>query len=359
MRYFPAFLDVRDRKIVVFGGGEDAARKVRLIGKTDGHIDVVSGSFCAELRSLAAEGRVNLIESAAMPDHLKGAFCVFCASDDKTNTAAAATARELGIPVNVVDRPDLSTFITPAIVDRDPLLVAIGSEGAGPMLASGLRAQIEALLPAQLGDLLVRARALRPEVARSVPTGAPRRAFWQRFFFGDIRDRFLAGSMDAFRKTVADAMAGRPANPQSGHVCVVCVPDGDLELLTLKAHRRLQEADVIVHEGSHHLGVLEFARRDAMRYEADGSLRAIEDGQRDPVSLIASAVGRGERVVYLVSQDRYDMWPCCDGLLPEFIETEFVPCGVRAGAIDSESQNNWAGLADAGEEEVLAWRAAS
>lgn len=263
MRYFPIFVDLKERLVVVVGGGEEALRKVRLILKTEARITVVAPSLHEEL---AGETRVQWVSEAFAPQLLDGASLVYSA-EPKFNAEVSAAARERGIPINAVDDAGLSSFIVPSIVDRDPVVVAIGTEGTAPVLAVGLRARIDAMLPHGLGRLARAAETLRPKVADALPKGVRRRSFWQRFFFGPARESFLTGDSLTFQAAV-DKLFANGAAPVVGRVCFVNGGIADPELLTLKGQRKLQEADVIVFDPAVGAGVLELARRDAVRMPA-------------------------------------------------------------------------------------------
>ena len=206
MRYFPLFLDVRDRKALVVGGGEEALRKVRLLLKTEARIEIVAPELHPELTDLAVGGNIAWIGRRFVSSQLDGANLVFVAADATTSELVAAEAKKRDILVNVVDDADLSSAIVPAIVDRDPLVVAIGTEGAAPVLAQGIRNDLEASLPPFLGALARAAGALRERVAERVPAGRTRRQFWQRYFFGTLRDAFARG-VQTYRTRARD----RPA----------------------------------------------------------------------------------------------------------------------------------------------------
>jgi uroporphyrin-III C-methyltransferase/precorrin-2 dehydrogenase/sirohydrochlorin ferrochelatase len=186
MRYFPVFFDLEDRKVVVIGGGEEALRKVRLLLKTSAKIDVVAPVLHDEL---AAEPRVRWAGKAYEAGYLDGAALVYSA-DKELNERVSKDAQARGIPVNAVDAADISSFIVPSIVDRDPVVVAIGTEGTAPVLAQGIRMKIDALLPQDMGELARRAASLREHVAGRIPFANRRRSFWQEFFFGKVRKAF-------------------------------------------------------------------------------------------------------------------------------------------------------------------------
>jgi uroporphyrin-III C-methyltransferase/precorrin-2 dehydrogenase/sirohydrochlorin ferrochelatase len=294
MRYFPLFIDLKDRPVVVVGGGEEALRKVRLLLKTEARISVIAATLHDEL---AAEPRVNWIARGFDAALLDGAVLVFSA-DKRLNPAVTAAAKARGIPVNAVDAAGISTFIVPSIVDRDPVVVAIGTEGAAPVLGRGLRERIDALLPQALGDLARSAAALRARVAETVPAGTRRRSFWQRFFFGDVRDAFIAGDAAHYAAGVETLLADESA-PPVGRVSFVAAGPGDPELLTLKAQRKLQEADVIVHDRLIDPAILELARRDATRIVAD------RRGFTAVSAILTGEAKAGRHVVRLGSGDTF------------------------------------------------------
>jgi uroporphyrin-III C-methyltransferase / precorrin-2 dehydrogenase / sirohydrochlorin ferrochelatase len=261
MRYFPIFVDLKGRTVVVVGGGEEGLRKVRLLSRTEAQIFVIAASLHDEL---AANPRVQWFARRFEPSMVDGAALVISA-DAQLHDMVSEVARARGIPVNAVDRPDLSTFIVPSIVDRAPLVVAIGTEGTSPMLGQGLRARIDAMLPQTLGKLAAAAGALRGRVAKALPPGNRRRSFWTRFFFDDVGDAFLAGEMENYAALLEAQLHSRPV-PIKGRVSFINSGNGDPELLTLKAQRKLLEADVIVHDRFIPAGILEVARRDAVRF---------------------------------------------------------------------------------------------
>jgi len=275
MRYFPVFADLRGRTVVVVGGGEEALRKVRLIRKTEGRIVVVAPGLHPELADLADMGAVAWDARPFEPAMIAGAALVF-ACEAATREAVSAAALAANVPVNAVDRADLSTVIVPAIVDRDPIVVAIGSEGAAPILAQNIRAAVEAMLPPAIGGLAAAAERLRARVAEVIAPGAPRRAFWRQFFFGRPRTLFLEGRRAAFEASVEALVASGAAAEHRGAVAFVAAGPGDPELLTLKAQRKLQEADVIVTDRAIPPAILEYARRDAVRVFADTASDARE-----------------------------------------------------------------------------------
>ena len=307
MKYFPIFVDLDDRRVLVVGGGEAVAQKVRLLLKTAARIAVVAEEICEELQDLARIGRLEAVKREFLPSDLDDTALVFVASGDvELDGRIAALARAWDIPVNVVDKPDLCSFITPAIVDRDPVVVAIGTEGTAPVLAQGIKARLESILPDRLGALARKAGRLRPRVAETLQGGARRRAFWRNFFFGPVRDAFLSGEPREFERRVDRALDENGGHDKTlGSVALVGAGPGDPELLTLKAQRLLQDADVIVYDRLVGRKVLEYARRDAERIPVGKT-----PGRPSPAqgeinrTLIAEAL-KGRLVVRLKGGDPY------------------------------------------------------
>ena len=286
MRYFPIFVDLADKRVVVVGGGEEGLRKVRLLLKTTAKIQVIAPALHDEL---AAESRVEWLAKTYDAALLDGATLIYSA-EAELNGQVSADAKARSIPVNAVDQAEISTFIIPSIVDRDPVVVAIGTEGAAPVLAMGLRQKIDAMLPQSLGALAARAQSLRAKVADTLPAENRRRSFWQSFFFGAPRDAFFEGDTVAFELSLHDALHGAATNPV-GRVTFIGT-GADAELLTLKAQRKLQEADVIVHDRTVVPAILEMARRDAVRISVTGDEKHIE-------GLLAEQARKGLNVMRL------------------------------------------------------------
>ncbi len=287
MRYFPIFFDLQDRTVVVVGVGEEALRKVRLLLKTNARILVVAPLLHDEL---ASEPRVEWLARDFAPHQLDGAALVY-AAEPEVNATVSAAAKIRGIPVNVIDVAEISTFLTPSIVDRDPVVIAIGTEGTAPVLGQGIRARVDAMLPQGLGALANKANALRAHVAEVVPHGNRRRSFWSRFFFGSICDAAMAGDETGYAHELNIALTDEAAYPV-GRVSLVGAGPGDPELLTLKAQRKLLEADVIVHDANVGAGVLEMARRDALRI-------AVGKAQFETNTILVREARNGKHVVRL------------------------------------------------------------
>jgi uroporphyrin-III C-methyltransferase / precorrin-2 dehydrogenase / sirohydrochlorin ferrochelatase len=300
MRYFPIFVDLEHARVVVVGGGEEGLRKIRLLLKTNAKIDVIAPELHDEL---ANNPRVNWLSKTYAAHLLDGARLVY-SSDANLNAQVSADAQARGIQINAVDAADISTFIVPSIVDRDPVVVAIGTEGTAPVLGQGIRASIDAQLPTDLGGLASRASKLREYVAEHVPHGNRRRAFWQSFFFGKIRDTFFSRDKQGFAQAFRAALARESAAPV-GSVSLVGAGPGDAELLTLKAQRKLHEADVIVYDRLVSDAILEMARRDAVRIPVGKTPFAPSPKQSEINQILITQAKKGLRVVRLKGGDPY------------------------------------------------------
>jgi uroporphyrin-III C-methyltransferase/precorrin-2 dehydrogenase/sirohydrochlorin ferrochelatase len=269
MRYFPIFADLEGANVLVVGGGEQAAQKVRLLRKTRARITVVAATATDELNELEAQNAIWIVPRAFRAADLEGQRLVYAASGDPLLDAAVSrAARARGLPVNVVDAPKLSTFVMPAILDRAPVTVAIGTEGAAPILVREIKTKLEALIPANFGRLALRAQAVRDTVAKAIPDQRARRRVWERLLKGPFRRAVLGCAEAEAARILAAELHGARAqarNAEAGRVVLIGCGPGDPDLLTLKALQRLQEADVLVVDRLVNPQVLEYARRDAER----------------------------------------------------------------------------------------------
>ena len=304
MRTFPIFLDLHDSRVVVVGGGEQAAQKVRLLLKTPARVEVIHETLNGELSELAKCGRI-VWRRVFTPAALDGCRLVYAAADAETNVAVARAANERNIPINVVDDLALCTFQSPAIVDRAPVVVAIGTEGTAPMLARQIRAHLESWLPPRLGQLAALAGTLRKQVNGRLRADArSRRRFWELFFTGRTRALMLDGK-EADARAEAEALVadGRFNAPSRGHVSLVGAGPGTADLMTLRALRRLQEADVIVHDRLIDASVLECARRDARRIDVGKSPGQACIAQAGINAILVAEAEAGNDVVRLKGGD--------------------------------------------------------
>jgi uroporphyrin-III C-methyltransferase / precorrin-2 dehydrogenase / sirohydrochlorin ferrochelatase len=300
MRHYPVFLDLRGRSIAVSGAGPVASAKLRLLMKTEARISVYGADPVPEVATWAAEGRIELALREMGSDDADGVALVYAANGEAgADARAAAIARAAGALVNVVDDLEGSDFITPAIVDRDPVTIAIGTEGAAPVLARKIKAEIEAMLPATLGLLTRIGQAFRARVEGL--DSAARRSFWTRFYF-ERGPRALAAGEQAARDELEQMLAEGNA-PRRGFVHLVGAGPGDPELLTLKARRLLHEADVVIHDRLVPQAVLELARREATIVEVGKKAYGPSWRQDHINALLVKFARAGETVVRLKGGD--------------------------------------------------------
>ena len=295
MRVFLAGIPLGGERVVVVGGGEAALAKLRLfVGSPAELVWFIPGG--APERDRRPTGAPDPARRMPTREDMAGTRLVFLALDDEAQAVAiAGLAREMGAQVNVVDRPALSDFQTPALIDRDSVVIGIATGGAAPILARDVRSRIEGVLPAALGPLATLAGRIRDRVKTSVPDFMARRRFWERAFRGAAADLVAEGRIDEAHDEMIrllDASA-----PDVGVVHLLGSGSGDPELLTLKALRIMQDADVILHDVKVPSEVLARARRDAPRREVS-ALSPVQ--VRD---LIVQHLDHGERVVRLYAGD--------------------------------------------------------
>lgn len=299
---FPVFMRVTGRAVIIVGGGEEAFAKARLLAQSSGDLVVVAEHVEPAFADWLARNEIPSLRRPFEASQLKGASLVFAATGDETSDREVVeAARALSIPVNAVDRPELCDFFTPALVNRAPLAVAIGTEGAGPVLAQKVRARIERLLPPSLGALAALATGYRSLVEQLVEKGQPRRSFWNAFFAGEAARNVEQGDIESARRA-ADQLLLHPEEA-AGHVALVGAGPGAEDLITLRAHRLLMEADVIVHDALVPEAVVALSRRDAERIAAGKRKGCHSKSQAEINELLVSLARAGKRVVRLKAGD--------------------------------------------------------
>ncbi|WP_018700035.1 siroheme synthase CysG [Amorphus coralli] len=299
---FPAFHQVAGRRVLIAGGGDEAAAKIRLLSETSAALVVVAAELSPAAKAAIAKAGATWIARPFEPADVEGAALAFAASGEEADDRAVVeAARAAGVPANAVDRPEICDFYVGALVNRAPVAVAITSTGTGPVLARHIRAKIEAMLPAETGALARIAESLRGRIASVFSDGVERRRYWERFFSGRVSDA-LRHDGEAAARRVADRLIGR-ADAGDGYVTLVGAGPGAEDLLTLRAQRVLQEADVIVHDQLVPDAVVAMGRRDAERISVGKAKGAHSVTQGEINSLLVARAARGERVVRLKSGD--------------------------------------------------------
>lgn len=308
MQTFPMFLKMTGRRVVVMGGDEEAAQKTRLMLKTEAEIVLIADTLCPELAALVREGRVHHHGATLDDTVFENAILAFgatgCPGADAAQTMVAQSA---GVLVNAVDQPDICEAYTPALVDRDPVVVAIGTEGTAPVLARRIKTDLETRLEPNLGRFAAAMGRLRGMVAQRVEK-SERRAFWA-WVWDALRAQHARGEEDqALARLNEAALKGHaPEALKSGSVALVGAGPGGPDLITLRGMRRLQEADVILYDRLADPEVLELARRDAERVDVGkipGDEARPAAWQQDRIArLIVQYASEGMRVVRLKCGD--------------------------------------------------------
>jgi|HigsolmetaAR202D_1030399.scaffolds.fasta_scaffold00107_29 uroporphyrin-III C-methyltransferase/precorrin-2 dehydrogenase/sirohydrochlorin ferrochelatase len=311
MDYFPIFLRLANEPVLVVGGGEVAARKVELLLRAGARVMVVAPELEAELAGMASAGKIEHIGGEFRPELLDGKRIVIAATDKRSvNAWVAHQAESRNIPVNVVDDREASRFIVPAIVDRSPVVVAVGSSGDAPVLTRRIREKLEAFLPQRLGALAKLAGSLRAAVKARIQNASQRRRFWERFFDGEIAADVLAGRLNAnspdAQARVQQALSEtHESDVPGGEVVLVGAGPGDPGLLTLRAVRALQNADVVLYDRLVSEEVLELARRDAQRIYVGKAAGAAHVSQEEINELLVRLAKEGKRVCRLKGGDPF------------------------------------------------------
>ncbi len=335
MRYLPIFLDIRGRACLVIGGGEVAARKANLLLEAGGRVRVVSPRLGATLSRMVADGMVEHVEGRFQGAHIDGMSVVIAATDDASvNREAAALAEARNIPVNVADRPAAGNFIVPSVIDRDPVVVAVSSGGTSPVLARLLRARLESLIPSAYGSLAALIEKYRGKVKERLPAAA-RRRFWDRVLQGNIAEMVFAGNTaDADAELARSIDSVDPSGRNTGEVYLVGAGPGDPDLLTFRALRLLQQADVVLYDRLVSPQILDMVRKGADRiYVGKEKSNHAVPQDRINQSLLELAL-EGKRVLRLKGGDPFIFGRGgeeIEGLMDAGIPFQVVP-GITAAA---------------------------
>jgi uroporphyrin-III C-methyltransferase/precorrin-2 dehydrogenase/sirohydrochlorin ferrochelatase len=344
MDYLPIFLDLRARRCLMVGGGEVASRKTDLLLEAGAAVQAVAPELGSGMQALLDAGRIAYRDGAFQESDLDGAQLVIAASDDRAvNARVAGLADSRGVPVNVVDDPALCRFIMPAIVDRSPVLAAVSTGGTSPVLARLIRGRLEALIPAEFGRLAALAGEFREQVQARIAEPGGRRKFWEQVLAGPIAERIYSGQDSDARASLMKALDDYRAGGEAmGEVYLVGAGPGDPDMLTFRALRLMQQADVVVHDRLVSRRVLDLTRRDALRIYA-GKKRASHALPQESINALLVRLAReGKRVLRLKGGD-----PFIFGRGGEEIETlagEGIPFQVVPGITAAAGCAAYAGI---------------
>ncbi|MGP9491904.1 siroheme synthase CysG [Psychrobacter sp. AOP7-B1-24] len=370
MNTFPLFFKLEDRKVLIIGGGDVALRKADLLSRAGTSITVLAPDICAELQALLSNSKHALIYENYNKSHMSGARVIIAATDDESlNHQIHADATALNIPVNVVDTPHLCDFIFPAIVDRNPIVIGISSNGKAPVLARLLRARLETLIPQGYGKLAKLAGEFRTEVKAKIPTLTGRRQFWERAFEGKVSELMFAGNeteateqlqadLDSTAADIASTevstnttVVAAPVidNPTSsdtttpvGEVYIVGAGPGDPELLTFKALRLMQQADIVYYDALVSPQVLDLCRRDADKVFVGKKRSNHAVAQLGINELLVNSAKEGRRVVRLKGGDPFIFGRGGEEI--ESLRAHNVPYQVVPGITAANAAASYAGI---------------
>ncbi len=306
MDYFPVFLDLKKRRCLLVGGGEVATRKGRMLAKAGAALRVVAPEISAELRELVVTSHGELLQREYNSNDLQDCVLAIAATDiEALNERISADAQALNLPVNVVDTPALCTYITPAIIDRSPLVIAVSSGGEAPVLARLMRTKLETLIPSGYGKLAQIASQWRDRIKARFNDGDSRRKFWEKILQGPAAELMMNGQEEAANIFISNELAADQPELTQGEVYLVGGGPGDPELLTLRALRLMQQADVVLYDRLVSDGVMELVRRDAERIYV-GKRRAEHAMEQENINqLLVDLAKQGKRVLRLKGGDPF------------------------------------------------------
>ncbi|MEN2750862.1 uroporphyrinogen-III C-methyltransferase [Psychrobacter sp. FBL11] len=395
MNTFPLFFKLDNRKVLIVGGGDVALRKADLLSRAGAAITIVAPDICKELQALLHDDKHTLIFDNYHKKYMTGARVIIAGTDiEALNHQVHADATELNIPVNVVDTPHLCDFIFPAIVDRNPIVIGISSNGKAPVLARLLRARLETLIPQGYGKLAKLAGEFRSEVKSKIPTLTGRRQFWERAFEGQVSQLIFAGnerqataqlqadldstvaalknsvnhtidpnayspatttsqhsqshsteSLSATAPVATDELTvtqSKPARAAVGEVYIVGAGPGDPELLTFKALRLMQQADIVFYDALVSPQVLDLCRRDADKVFVGKKRSNHAVAQLGINELLVNSAKEGRRVVRLKGGDPFIFGRGGEEI--ESLRAHDIPYQVVPGITAANAAASYAGI---------------
>ena len=308
MDYLPIFADLKQRPVLVVGGGEVAARKVELLARAGAEIRIVAQSLSPELEQRRQSGGINWLGQAFAPHQLDEVFLVIAATDDAAlNAQVYAEADKRRVLANVVDDQPRCSFIFPSIVDRSPLVVAVSSGGKAPVLARMLREKLEALLPASLGTMAQLAGSFRTRVKQQLSSIGARRRFWEKSLNGRFATLAANEQPQQAQQQLEQDLAAFAAGDEAtqGEIALVGAGPGDVGLLTLRGLQVMQQADVVLYDHLVSDQILDLVRRDAERICVGKRAGAHLVIQEETNRLLVELAQQGKRVVRLKGGDPF------------------------------------------------------
>jgi uroporphyrin-III C-methyltransferase/precorrin-2 dehydrogenase/sirohydrochlorin ferrochelatase len=335
MNFLPIFYNIAAKPCLVVGGGAIAARKAELLLKAGGELRVVAPDIGDRIREMADSQTLEFEQRAFVADDLSGMVCVIAATDNMAvNREISAQAQARGIPVNVVDSPQLCSFIMPSMIDRSPVQIAISTGGVSPVLARMLRSKLESCIPGAYGELAGLAEEFRDSVKQGLPDVDSRRRFWETVLDGKVAELVFSGRTEDARELLQQQLQDFDASSVKGEVYLVGAGPGDPDLRTFKALRLMQMADVVVYDRLVSAPVLDMVRRDAEKIYA-GKARSNHAIPQESINqLLVRLAKEGKRVLRLKGGDPFIFGRGGEEiaeLIDENIEFQVVP-GITAAS---------------------------
>jgi uroporphyrin-III C-methyltransferase/precorrin-2 dehydrogenase/sirohydrochlorin ferrochelatase len=320
MKYFPVFLDGSKINAMVVGGGDVAARKIELLLKTTTNITIMAESVTEGVERLINENQLNWLKHNYKAGLLTKITLVIAATDNtEVNEQVYHEAVEFNILANVVDQPALCTYITPAIIDRSPMIIALSSSGSAPILIRMLREQIEKILPQGYGRLADFSLKFRDHVKARIKGIRNRRTFWENTLRGSIGQALLDDKQQEAEQLLIMSLKEKIAPPQ-GEIIFIQTREGNPDNLTLNAHRALQFADAVFYDGEVNVDLIEYVRRDAEKYPQSISSTIMLNYQH-----VLELAQKGQQVIYLLSGN--EELPSNAALISSGINTKTIISG--------------------------------
>ncbi|HHH45146.1 MAG TPA: uroporphyrinogen-III C-methyltransferase [Gammaproteobacteria bacterium] len=307
MDFFPVFMRLEQRDCLVVGGGKVAARKVALLVRAGARVQVVAPELCDELYALLEQQKITHLRRPFEDSDIQGKVLVIAGTDrEDVNRRVSELAQAASLPVNVVDQPALCSFIMPSIIDRSPVQVAVSSGGTSPVLARLLRARLESYVPSAYGRLATLVESFRERVKQRFSSTDQRRQFWENILQGEVAEALFAGRDDTARDLLEKSLQGADDDPHPvGEVYLIGAGPGDPDLLTFRALRLMQMADVVVYDRLVAPPILDLARRDADQIYVGKERDNHALSQENINQLLVRLAKEGKRVVRLKGGDPF------------------------------------------------------
>ncbi len=343
MDYLPLFFKLENRNALLVGGGQVALRKARLLVRTKAIVTVISHEIDPQLQQLLDDNNGTAIIGEYSDSLLDGMLLVTAATDDEPlNRKVYADALARNIPVNVVDNPKLCTFVFPAIVDRSPIVIAISSGGQAPVLVRVLRAKLETLIPNGYSKLALLAGQFRSQVKKKFKTINQRRSFWESILQGQVAETMLAGRESQAYSMMRSKLENADTQLPAGEVYLVGAGPGDPELLTFKALRLMQQADVVMYDALVSKEVMELCRRDAELIFVGKNRDNHSVPQQNINQMLIDQAKKGRRVVRLKGGDPFIFGRGGEEL--QSLKAQGIPFQVVPGITAASACSTYAGI---------------